>query len=139
MEDFLSSFHVEQLRCVVHRARGYKHAVGIEREADDFHLVALERVVALARVGVPDLGGAVEGPRDDLVAVRVVERHRVHHVAVLLERDELAAALGVPHLAGPVVRPRDELIARFVESAVSERQEMSPEYLVKSELLFSVL
>ena len=44
----------------------------IELEADDLHLVPLERVEALAVVGVPDLGCSVEGACDNFVsAVRV--------------------------------------------------------------------
>ena len=39
-ENFLTSLHVPQLGGVVHGSRGYKHAVRVEREADDLHLVA---------------------------------------------------------------------------------------------------
>lgn len=45
----------------------------VELEADDFHLVTLERVQSLAVVGVPDLGGSVEGARHYFVSVRLGE------------------------------------------------------------------
>ena len=54
---------------MVHGASGYEHSVGVEGEADDLHLMALESVVALASVGVPNLGCSVEGTSHDLVTI----------------------------------------------------------------------
>ena len=40
-ENFLTCLHVPQLRGVVHGPRRYKHAVRVERQADNLHLMAL--------------------------------------------------------------------------------------------------
>jgi len=57
----------------------------IERQADDLHLVSLERVVQLTSVCIPDLRLAIEGTCDDLVTVRVVEGHRIHYIRVVVQ------------------------------------------------------
>ena len=44
-ENFLTSLYVPQLRSVVHGARSHEHAMWIEREADDLHLVTLQCVI----------------------------------------------------------------------------------------------
>ena len=67
-ENFLAGLHVPQLRRVVHGARGDEHAVWVEGEAHNLHLVALERVIALAGVCVPDLCLPVEGARHNFVS-----------------------------------------------------------------------
>lgn len=74
-ENLLTCLYVPQLRRVVHRARGHEHAVRVEREAHNFHFVALERVVALAGVRVPDLRLPVEGAGHDFVSAR---NHGMH-------------------------------------------------------------
>ena len=67
-EDFLPGLDVPQLSCVVHASGGYQHAVGIERETDNLHLVAFQSVVALACFGVPNLGFLVEGAGHNFIA-----------------------------------------------------------------------
>lgn len=42
----------------------------VEGKADDLHLVALERVVALASVGIPNLGLLVEGARHNFITTK---------------------------------------------------------------------
>lgn len=111
VENFLTSLNVPQLGRVIHGARRHQHAVGVEAEADDLHLVALERVVALARVGVPDFGCAVEGARHDFISIRIVEGHGVDHIFVLLQRQQLLAGDSVPDLARAVVAAGDKFIS----------------------------
>lgn len=137
-ENLLTCLYVPQLRRVVHRARGHEHAVRVEREAHNFHFVALERVVALAGVRVPDLRLPVEGAGHDFVSVGVVEGHRVDDVRVLVEGKQFLARVRVPDLARAVVAARDELAAALVEGAVRERQKVRSKDLEKSELLHLV-
>lgn len=42
--------------------------MGVEGEADDLHLVAFERVVALASLGIPNLGLLVEGAGHNFIS-----------------------------------------------------------------------
>ena len=44
-ENLLTSFYIPQLRRVVHGARRHEHAVRIERQADNLHLVTLQCVI----------------------------------------------------------------------------------------------
>ena len=44
------------------------------------------------------LAERTERPGDDLVAVGIVERDRVHHITVALESKELFPRIRVPHL-----------------------------------------
>ena len=57
----------------------------IEREADNLHLVALQRVVSLSSVCVPYLSLSVERTSDDLVAVWVIKRHRIDNIRVFIQ------------------------------------------------------
>ena len=138
-ENFLTSLHVPQLRGVVHGPRRYKHAVRVERQADDLHLVAFQRVVSLACVRVPNFRLPVERTCDNLVAVRVIERHRVDDIRVLVQREKLLARIRVPHLAGAIVATRDELASVLVECAVGQGEQMGAENLEEAEALLLVL
>ena len=60
IEYLLPRLHIPQLGGVVHGARGDQQTVGVEREAHDLHLVALQCVVTLSCCGVPDLCCAVK-------------------------------------------------------------------------------
>jgi hypothetical protein len=57
---------------------------------------------------------------------------------VIFKRKQFFTSDGVPHFASSVVRTSDEFISRLVESTVSEREEMSPQYLKQLELLFLI-
>jgi hypothetical protein len=57
---------------------------------------------------------------------------------VIFKRKKFFTCDGVPHFASSVVRTSDEFISRLVESTVSEREEMSPQYLKQLELLFLI-
>jgi hypothetical protein len=98
-----------------------------------------------------------ERPRDNFVAVRIVESNSVDNVAVALQREKFFARIRVPHLhhavvnfstfshaaivspnnrapssphlAGTVVTPSDELVARLVEGAVRQWQDVRSQNL----------
>ena len=70
-ENFLSRLNVPQLCRVVHGARCDEHAVWVEREADNLHFVALQSVIALSCVRVPNLRLPIEGTCHYLVSVTV--------------------------------------------------------------------
>jgi len=65
--------------------------VGVEGEADNLHLVAFERVVALAGLGIPNLCLLVEGAGHNFIAVGIIEGHTVDHIGVLVETKQLLA------------------------------------------------
>lgn len=59
-----------------------------------------KRITRLCNLGIPQLASLVEGAGDDLVPPGVVERDRVHHVAVPIQCQQFVSGRGVPHLAG---------------------------------------
>jgi len=40
VENFVTGLDIPQFRCIIHRASGHEHAVGVKGEADNFHFVA---------------------------------------------------------------------------------------------------
>lgn len=58
----------------------------------------LTAVVVALHLGIPQLASLVEGTGDDLVPPGIVERDRVHHVAVPVQSQQLVPGSGVPHL-----------------------------------------
>lgn len=64
------------------RGRTDHSAVRIERQADNFCSMSTIGVKQLSALCVPQLACLVEGARDDLVSVRVVEGDGVDHVAM---------------------------------------------------------
>mmetsp|Transcript_35406 Transcript_35406/g.34450 ORF Transcript_35406/g.34450 Transcript_35406/m.34450 type:complete len:221 (-) Transcript_35406:19-681(-) len=139
IKDLLARLHIPDLGCHIHGACSHQKTMRIEGETDDFHFVALEGVVPLAGVGVPDLGGSIEGPRHNLVPIRIVEGHGVDDIFVFFEGEDFSAADGVPDLAGSIVAAGDESVSALVEGAVGEGEEVGPEDLEEAELLFLVL
>lgn len=137
-ENFLACLHIPKLRSVVHGARGHEHAVWVEREAHDLHLVTLERMVPLPRVGIPNLRLSVEGASDDFVAVRVIEGHSVDDIGMLIEGEQLLARVCVPNFARAVVAARDELASVLVEGAVGQREQVSSQHLEQTKSLLLV-
>lgn len=110
IEYLLSSLYIPELGSVVHRASRNEQSVGIKGETDDLHLVALQSVVALASLRVPDLGCAVKGPSHYLISIRIIEGHCIDHIFVFLEGEEFLSADRIPDFARSVVAPRDELV-----------------------------
>jgi len=113
--------------------------VGVEGEAHDLHLVAFERVVALASLGIPNLGLLVEGAGHNFISVRIIEGHAVDHVGMLVQTQQLLAGVGVPDLASTVVAACNELVSIFVKRTVRERQQVRSQNLKKREFLLLVL
>ena len=69
-KNLLAGLDVPKLGGVVHGASSDEHAVRVEGETDDFHLVAFKSVVTLARIRIPNLSFPVKGARDDFVSVK---------------------------------------------------------------------
>lgn len=74
------AFEVVDACGAVERTGCDKTAVRVEGDPTDLALVPDEFGHALARVDVPDVGRAVEAAGHYLVAERVVERQRLHHI-----------------------------------------------------------
>ncbi len=91
-------------------------------------------VVKLTRLRVPELACLVERARNNLVAVRIVKRNRVHDISMAFQCQQLIPRDRIPHFARAVVRAGDELIARFVEGAVSQGQYMGAQNLEQEEV-----
>jgi hypothetical protein len=66
-EYLLSSFDVPKLGSMVHGSRSYQHAVGVEGKTHYLHLVALQGMVPLPCIGIPNLSRPIKGPRNNLV------------------------------------------------------------------------
>ena len=96
-------------------------------------------MVSLACVRVPNFRLPVERACDDLVAVRVIESHRVDDIRVLVQGEKFLARIRVPHLAGAIVATRDELTSVFVECAVGQGEQMGAQNLEEAEALLLVL
>jgi len=58
---------------------------------------------------------------------------------VLIEGEQFRAGVSVPDFAGAIVTTRDELASIFVESAISQGQQMSAQNLKQAEALLLVL
>jgi len=56
----LPGLDIPQFRGVIHRTSRYEHAMRVETQAHNFHFVALQSVIALARICVPNLSFAIE-------------------------------------------------------------------------------
>ena len=96
-------------------------------------------MVSLTSVRIPDLRLAIERTGDNLVAVRIVERHRVNDVRVLVQGKKLLTRICVPYFARAIVAARDELASIFVERAVGQREQMGAEDLEEAEALLLIL
>ena len=96
-------------------------------------------MISLSSVRVPDLRLAIERTGDNLVAVGVIERHRVDDIRVLIQRQKLLTRIRVPHFARAIVAARDEFASIFVERAVSQREQMGAENLEEAETLLLIL
>ena len=51
-----------------------------------------------------------------------------------LQCKQLVACDRVPHLAGPIVAARDKLVTRFIERAVCEWKDVSPQDFEEKEI-----
>ena len=96
-------------------------------------------MVSLTSVRIPNLRLAIERTGDNLVAVRIVERHRVNDVRVLVQGKKLLTRIRVPYFASAIVAARDELASIFVERAVGQREQMGAEDLEEAEALLLIL
>ena len=96
-------------------------------------------MVSLTSVRIPNLRLAIERTGDNLVAVRIVERHRVNDVRVLVQGKKLLTRICVPYFARAIVAARDELASIFVERAVGQREQMGAEDLEEAEALLLIL
>ena len=110
----------------------------VKTQADDFHLVPLQCVIKLTRVCVPNLSLTIEGSRDDLVTVGVVERHRVNDVRVVVETEELLSRVSVPYFARAIVASSDKLVTALVKRAICQWEQMGSEHFEKTEALLLV-
>jgi len=137
-ENLLAGLDVPKLGGVIHTSGGYQHAVRVKGEAHDLHRVALEGVITLAGVRVPNLRLLIEAPGHDFVSEWIIKGHRVHYITVLVQAKKFLASHGVPNLASSIVGACDELIARFVEGTVGKGQQMRAKNFEESELLLVV-
>ena len=96
-------------------------------------------MISLTSVRIPNLRLAIERTGDNLVAVRIVERHRVNDVRVLVQGKKLLTRICVPYFARAIVAARDELASIFVERAVGQREQMGAEDLEEAEALLLIL
>ena len=96
-------------------------------------------MVSLTSVRIPNLRLAIERTGDNLVSVRIVERHRVNDVRVLVQGKKLLTRICVPYFARAIVAARDELASIFVERAVGQREQMGAEDLEEAEALLLIL
>ena len=74
VENFVTGLYIPQFCCIIHRTSRYEHAMGVKGEADNFHFVAFQGVVALACICVPNLRFLVERACDDFVSRKVSEQ-----------------------------------------------------------------
>lgn len=79
-EDFLTRLDIPQLCGVVHAASRHDHTVGVERQANNLHLVSFESLQALTSLSIPDLSPLVEATRHNFVAERIIERHAIDDI-----------------------------------------------------------
>lgn len=114
--------------------------------------MALERVVALTSLRVPNLGLLVEGARNNLVpktnSIRldqaknlpewIIEGHAIDDITVLVEGKKLLTRDGVPDFAGAIVAASDEFVSTLVKCAISERKQMCSEHFEKCKLLLLI-
>jgi len=98
--------------------------MGVKGEANNLHLMAFKRVVALASLSIPYLGLLVERAGHNFIAVRIIESHAVDNIGVLVETEQLLARVGVPNLASTIVAACNELVAILVKCTISEGQQM---------------
>ena len=96
-------------------------------------------MVSLTSVRVPYLRLAIKGTGDNLVSVRIVERHRVDDIRVLVQGKELLTRIRVPYFARAIVATRDELASIFVERTVGQWEQMGAEDLEEAEALLLIL
>lgn len=100
--------------------------------------MALQGVVALAGIRIPDFGSTIERPRHDFVSIRIIESHRIYDILVLLKRKQFGTSLGVPDLAGSIVTSGDKLLSRLVECAICQGQQMRSQFSEHAKLLILV-
>lgn len=138
-KDFLAGLDVPQLSGVVHTSGGDEHAMGVERKTDNFHFVPFERVVALAGVGIPNLGFLVEGACHDFVTEWIIKGHAVDDVRVFVQAEDFLARVGVPNLAGSVVAARDKSVSILVKRTIGQGEQVRPQYFKEGEFLLLIL
>ena len=85
-ENLLSSLNIPKFGSVVHRSCSYKCSMRVKREADDLLFVALECVVALPCICVPNFGLVIEGSCHDFVTKWIVECHSIDDIGMLIKR-----------------------------------------------------
>ena len=71
VEYFLSGFDIPQLSSMVHRSSCNQHAMRVESQAYDLHLMSLQCVITLACIGVPNFGCSVERASHDFVSIEI--------------------------------------------------------------------
>ena len=100
--------------------------------------MALESVISLTSICIPNLSLFVEGPSDNFISEGIVKSHGVHDIIVFVKTQEFFTSVGVPHLASSVVRSSNKFISTLVEGAVGKREQMGAQYFEKSELLLLI-
>ena len=96
-------------------------------------------MVSLSSVCVPDLRLAIERTSDNLVAVRIIECHRVNDIRVLVQGKKLLTRIRVPYFASAIVAARDELTSVLVECTVGQWEQVGAENLEEAEALLLIL
>jgi hypothetical protein len=55
----------------------------------------------------------------------IIKRHTIYYIAVLIETEKFLTCVSIPNFARPIVATSDKSITRFVECAISKREQMS--------------
>ena len=72
-EDFLTRLDIPQLGSVVHASSRHDHAVGVERQANNLHLVSFESLQTLTCLRIPDLRPLVEATSHNFIATKFLD------------------------------------------------------------------